>query len=421
MTAKWCPGCRREIPEPPVTPTTTYAKFWRDNLCYFCDSRLRALREPPQSNRPDDTSAAASALAEPPPISAPPKDGRRSHDYDDVAADRALGSRRDEKGLRGDELSRSDPIGTERDLEDGARATALRRIVRVALEKQGWLKPTPQVDDRNTEADHGWRAEQVELVAFEASKAFPGRDWQLNGADDQFEEFIDLAVMNRQSNRLHSFANSAELFLAGHRGREYRAGYNAPLPDKSGYVLLSYGLCLVASAPVAAFIASLTVASGLKRGTAFVSSRDFQDFVSLITSCALFLPLAYMTKRVRILRGMPAVAPKYLPMLVLLALVIFVEYRLVYDFSIAKQLGLPSSMGRGIGSLLDDARNRWLYSGTFVVISLALLQYSRFIGRLIPEEIEYSDELASALNTGVVTVISVIVSAIIKLLLVVAS
>jgi hypothetical protein len=172
---------------------------------------------------------------------------------------------------------------------------------------------------------------------------------------------------------------------------------------------------------VAAFIASLTVASAHKKGTAFVSSRDLQDFVSLITSCALFLPLAYMTKRVRILRGMPAVAPKYLPMLVLLALVIFVEYRLVYDFFIAKQLGLPSSVGRGIGSLLDDARNRWLYSGTLVVISLALLQYSRFIGRLIPEEIEYSDELASALNTGVVIVISVVISALIKLLLVVAS
>jgi hypothetical protein len=303
----------------------------------------------------------------------------------------------------------------------GLQQLPFRRIVRVALEKQGWLRPTPQAQGRNTEADRGWRAEQVELVALEASKAFPGRDWELNGADDQFEEFIDLAVMNRQSNRLHSFANSAELFLAGHRGREYRAGYNAPPPDKSGYVLLSYGLCLVASAPVAAFIASLTVASGLKRGTAFVSSRDFQDFVSLITSCALFLPLAYITKRVRVLRGMPAVAPKYLPLLIVLALVIFAEYRLVYEFFIAKQLGLSFSMGNSIGSLLADARERWLYSGTLVVISLALLQYSRFIGRLIPEEIEYSDELASALNTGIITVISVVVSAIIKFVLIVVS
>jgi hypothetical protein len=420
MTAKWCPGCRREIPEPPVTPTTTYAKFWRDNLCYFCDSGLRALREPPQSVRPDGTAAAASASAEPLPRSAPPTDARRSHDHDDVATDGAPGSRRDEKRQRGDELSGSEPL--ERHLDSGAQATALRHIVGIALEKQGWLKPTAQVKDRHREADRGWRAEQVELVALEASKAFPGRNWESNGADDQFEEFIDLAVMNRQSNRLHSFVGSAELFLAGHRGMEYRAGYNAPLPDKSGYVLLSYGLCLVASAPPAAFIAALTIALGLKRGTAFVASRDFQDFVSIIISGALFLPMAYMAKRVRMLRGMPAVAPKYLPILVLVALVIFVEYRLVYEFFMAKQLALPFSVRHGIGSLLQDARDRWLYSGTFVVISLALLQYSRFIGRLIPQEIEEtSDELASALHAGIVTVISVVVSAIIKLVLLVAT
>lgn len=302
-----------------------------------------------------------------------------------------------------------------RSLRNETQVAALRRVVRLGLEKHGWLKRTSE-----PEADSGWRAEQVDLVACEALRAFPGRNWESSPADEVFDQFVDLAVMNRQSNRSHSFENSAELFLAGRRGHEYRAR-PADNADKSGIVLLAYGLCLAASAPVAAFVAALMNAWGIKKGTALTSNKDFHDFVSTMTSCALFLPLAYLQSRIRVLRAMPTVATGYLAILLLCAGFVFIEYRLAYGFVIAKQLDLPFSVSSAVGSLFDDAKSRWLYSGTFVVIAIALLQYSRFIGKLLPEEVEYSDELASFLSTAIVTTIAVVVSAVIKLLLLIAS
>jgi hypothetical protein len=307
------------------------------------------------------------------------------------------------------------PTGTA-DL--GPQAAALRPLVQAALVRQQWLGGP---SDPRAESD--WAAEQVDLVALEALRAFPGRDWASSSSpDDLFDEFIDLALMNRQSNRENSFANSAELFLAGHRGREYRAGYyDPPLGVRSAYVIAIYGLCLAATAPIAAFIAAMMLSSAIKKGTALASNRDFQDFVNLITSCALFLPLAYLSSRVRVLRATPRIITSYLPIVLLVAFGVFVEFRLVYELVIAKQMALSFSVRQSLGSLLQDARDRWLYSGTFVVISLVLLQYSGLIGRLLPEEIELSDELASFLMTVIVTVIAVAVSAVIKVLLIVVS
>ena len=44
MTTKWCSSCRREISEPSASLTANYARFWRDNRCYICDSRLLPIR-----------------------------------------------------------------------------------------------------------------------------------------------------------------------------------------------------------------------------------------------------------------------------------------------------------------------------------------------------------------------------------------
>jgi hypothetical protein len=122
MTAKWCPGCRREIPEPPLNPTTTYAKFWRDNLCYICDSRLRRLEESPRSANPACTATSASLPPDPQSAPTPAQDVRHSDDDADVATDVAFGSRRQERGLRGDVATRSDQIEAERPLDNGAQA-----------------------------------------------------------------------------------------------------------------------------------------------------------------------------------------------------------------------------------------------------------------------------------------------------------
>jgi uncharacterized membrane protein len=37
---KWCPQCHRNITDPGTSEMTKYAKFWRDNRCYFCGSLL---------------------------------------------------------------------------------------------------------------------------------------------------------------------------------------------------------------------------------------------------------------------------------------------------------------------------------------------------------------------------------------------
>ena len=119
---------------------------------------------------------------------------------------------------------------------------------------------------------------------------------------------------------------------------------------------------------------------------------------------------------------MPVVTPRYLPFLLLFALLIFIEYRLAYSLFYVNQDDLTLSIRRDLVSLFHDARDRWLYSGAFVVISIALLQYSRFIGRLIPQEVEdVSGELASFLEAAIVSTLAVVVSALIKLLLLVAS
>lgn len=117
----------------------------------------------------------------------------------------------------------------------------------------------------------------------------------------------------------------------------------------------------------------------------------------------------------------PLVAPKYLPVLVLLALVIFIEYRLCYEFVLSNQLGLSFQLSHEVTSLLADARQGWLYSAPLVVVGVFLLQHSRFVGRLIPEAIEEIDEIASRVSAGIVIVFAIVVSAIIKLVLVVAS
>src|SRR4051812_15567344 len=46
MNVKWCPSCRREIPQPDTNPISNYAKFWRDE-CYICGSRLHQVANPP--------------------------------------------------------------------------------------------------------------------------------------------------------------------------------------------------------------------------------------------------------------------------------------------------------------------------------------------------------------------------------------
>jgi serine/threonine protein kinase/tetratricopeptide (TPR) repeat protein len=80
MTAKWCPRCRRKIPEPPLTPTTAYAKFWRDNLCYICDSKLRPIEESPEREAPASLANVASPPIEPQSAPSPAQDARRCED-----------------------------------------------------------------------------------------------------------------------------------------------------------------------------------------------------------------------------------------------------------------------------------------------------------------------------------------------------
>ena len=64
MAIKWCPNCRREILEPPLNPTTSYAKFYR-NLCHICDCPLRTIGEPSQNKETTSTTREASPSAEP--------------------------------------------------------------------------------------------------------------------------------------------------------------------------------------------------------------------------------------------------------------------------------------------------------------------------------------------------------------------
>jgi hypothetical protein len=113
LTAKWCPGCRREIAEPPLNPTTTYAKFWRDNLCYICDSRLRPL-ESPQSANSADTPTAVSPPIEP---QSPATLAQRVRHYDedaDLAAGVGPGSPKQQTAVRGDLATRNEHIEPER-------------------------------------------------------------------------------------------------------------------------------------------------------------------------------------------------------------------------------------------------------------------------------------------------------------------
>jgi hypothetical protein len=134
----------------------------------------------------------------------------------------------------------------------------------------------------------------------------------------------------------------------------------------------------------------------------------------------MFYPVAHFMKRVQTART-PVVPSAYLPILLLLALLIFVEFRLAAELFVAVRLGLPFSFSAGFGSLLADARQRWLYSTPFVVIGLSLLQHLRFIRKFVPEPLEEWDQAASAFSAAVIAVIAIAVSAVIKLLLMVAT
>ena len=40
---KWCPKCQKRIADPGTCELTKYAKFWRDNRCYYCGSTLHPV------------------------------------------------------------------------------------------------------------------------------------------------------------------------------------------------------------------------------------------------------------------------------------------------------------------------------------------------------------------------------------------
>lgn len=113
-------------------------------------------------------------------------------------------------------------------LEGDSQTLALRQLVEAALEREGWLK---SVDKRRgvpiSDADRLWRGEQVDEVIAEAIKAFPRLDWRASAASRQLNEFVSVAVWKVQS-RGHTFAGSAEWFLAGRRPDHYPA--RAPTP-----------------------------------------------------------------------------------------------------------------------------------------------------------------------------------------------
>ena len=77
---KWCPSCKREISDPGTSEMWKYARFWRDNRCYFCDSSLvtRSVDETSETN-PTPVAAATAAPQERPVASdAPPASPARS-------------------------------------------------------------------------------------------------------------------------------------------------------------------------------------------------------------------------------------------------------------------------------------------------------------------------------------------------------
>jgi len=40
---KWCPSCKVIVIEPSTYELTKYAKFWRDNRCFRCETQLSSL------------------------------------------------------------------------------------------------------------------------------------------------------------------------------------------------------------------------------------------------------------------------------------------------------------------------------------------------------------------------------------------
>lgn len=66
MDDKWCSHCRRRIPDPGTSDLHKYAKYWRDNRCYYCDSELTtALSSPSVINgrRPPASSSQNQGIA----------------------------------------------------------------------------------------------------------------------------------------------------------------------------------------------------------------------------------------------------------------------------------------------------------------------------------------------------------------------
>ena len=51
---KYCPNCRTLISDPGTSDMLRYAKFWRDNKCYICDTALII----PKSSQPNSFSTA---------------------------------------------------------------------------------------------------------------------------------------------------------------------------------------------------------------------------------------------------------------------------------------------------------------------------------------------------------------------------
>jgi len=323
--------------------------------------------------------------------------------------------------------------------QEADRNAALMQLIRSVIEKRAV-------------GDATQRDTAVSLVAVAARIEFPERAWERYGkADEEFENFIAIALIDL--GHTGWFENTSKFFqlykalrldvengvvpwdAADHIERMLRAvvakdpehplskhyaSWLSLLTDRSGYIMRIYAVGLAAGAPVAALAAVVLTSIAMKIGTPFANDADVQDLIGALISGTMFYPVAHFMKKVQTART-PVVPSVYLPILLLLALLIFVEFRLATEFFVAVRLGEPFSVSAGFGSLLSDATQRWLYSTPFVVIGLSLLQHLRFIGKFVPEPLEEWDQAASAFSAAVIAAIAIAVSAVIKLLLMVAT
>jgi hypothetical protein len=330
-------------------------------------------------------------------------------------------------------------MSTMGDSQEADRNAALMQLIRSVIEKRGV-------------GDATQRETAVSLVAIAARIEFPERAWERYGsADEELENFIAIALIDlghtgwfENTTRFFQLykalkldvedgavpwdaADNIERMLRAivakdpnHPLSKHYASWLSLLTDRSGYIMRIYAVGLAASAPVAALVAVVLTSVATKIGAPFAADADVQDLIGALISGTMFYPVVYFMKRVQTART-PVVPREYLPMLILLALLIFVEFRLATELFVGIQLGLPFSFSASFGSLLVDARQRWLYSAPFVVIGLSLLQHLRFIGKFVPEALEDWDQAASAFTAVVIAVIAIAVSAVIKLLLMIAT